>query len=177
MKLLIGFVGRKRSGKDTLANLVQKTCSNVNILSFADPLKQACKHAYHLRDDQLDLLKDEVDDRWGLTPRDMMRSLGTGSFRSADPEHWIKVMGMRMAGLDKVVVPDVRFQNEALFIRRNGGVLVHVSRKGLENDDDHVTEKTTDSIVCGYSIYNDGTLEELEVKFNGLVRVVLDNIG
>lgn len=55
--------------------------------------------------------------------------------------------------------------------------MVHVSRKGLENDDDHVTEKTTDSIVCGYSIYNDGSLEELEVKFNGLVRVVLDNIG
>lgn len=174
MKLLIGIVGRKRSGKDTLAKFAREMCGDVNIMSFADPLKQACKHAYHLREEQLEETKDVVDKRWGMTPRDMMKSLGGKYFRSEDPDHWTKNMGFRIQGLDNVVVSDVRFHNEAMFIRSNGGVLVHVSRDLESNDDDHVSEKTTDEIVCGYSIHNDGTLEDLRRKLAGLMHVLME---
>jgi hypothetical protein len=173
MKLVVGLVGRKRSGKDTVALFARDLLPGVNVLSFADPLKKACKHAYCLSDEQLEATKDVVDPRWGMTPRDMMKDLGCKYFRHADPEHWTKNMGVRMQGVDNVIITDVRFQNEASFVKKNGGILVHVTRDLESNADDHVSEKTTDDIVCEYSIRNDGTLMELREKFVGVLQELL----
>lgn len=175
MRTVVGIVGRKRSGKDTLANFATEILGDVKVLSFAEPLKQACKHAYNLRDEQLDETKDEVDKRWGMSPREMMKTLGVDYFRAKDPCQWTKNMKFRM---DKavsspetvVVISDVRFQNEAAFVRENGGVLIHVSRALQSNSDDHVSEKTTDEIACDHYIANDGSLQDLKNKLRAAIE-------
>ena len=169
MGLLIGFVGRKRTGKDTLARFVLEMRPEFTVMSFADPLKQACKHAYHLTDDQLEETKDVIDPRWGMSPRDMMRSIGTKYFRTEDPNHWTKNLGFRMKGIDHVVISDVRFHNEARFVKENGGILVHVSRETEGDNDDHVSESTSDDIPCDYSMCNNGSLEDLRSRLNILM--------
>ena len=173
MHLLIGIVGRKRSGKDTLAGFIDDTIDEVNILSFADPIKFACQHAYHLRSTQLEETKDVIDPRWGITPRDMMKSLGGKYFRSQDPDHWVKNMGFRIQGMERVVISDVRYHNEASFIKGKGGILIHVWRDIEENDDDHVSEKTTEEIKCDYYIENDGSLEDLRGKLMDIIQSML----
>lgn len=175
MQTLIGIVGRKRSGKDTLAGFIRKMSPGTRVLSFAGPLKQACKHAYHLSDEQLDGTKDVIDHRWGMTPREMMKSLGVAYFRSRDEEHWTKNMSFRLEGLKNVtvVISDIRFQNEAAFVREHGGVLIHLSRDLESNSDDHVSEQTTDAIECDHYIRNDGSLEDLRAN----VRMVLATGG
>lgn len=169
MKTLIGIVGRKRSGKDTVAGFIRDMSPDARILSFAGPLKQACKHAYHLTDEQLEGTKDSIDPRWGVTPRDMMKHLGVNYFREQDPEQWTKNMGFRMDGLESVVISDVRFPNEAAFVREKGGVLIHVSRDVESNCDDHVSERMTDEISCQHFIRNDGSLDDLRAE----VKMVL----
>ncbi|CAM9699182.1 unnamed protein product [Ectocarpus sp. 6 AP-2014] len=169
---MIGFVGRKRSGKDTLAMFVRDLFPETNIMSFADPLKQACKHAYHLRDEQLDKTKDVIDPRWGMTPRDMMKSLGMKYFRHEDPHHWTKNMSFRIQGLGSIVISDVRFQNEAAFVKENGGVLIHVWRDMESNNDNDVSEQTTDEIACDHYIRNDGSLEDLRAKIVDVFSVL-----
>ena len=164
MKTLIGIVGRKRSGKDTLAGFMREISPGTRVLSFAEPLKLACKHAYQLSDAQLDDTKDVIDHRWGMTPRDMMKSLGVNYFRAQDEEHWTKNMSFRLEGVGNVVISDVRFQNEAAFVRERGGVLIHVSRDMESNSDDHVSEQTTDAIECDHYIRNDGTMNDLRVS-------------
>ncbi len=176
MGLLIGLVGRKRSGKDTLAGFATEAVDGLRVMSIAEPLKQACKLAYVLSDEQLEESKDVVDPRWGSTPRDMFKALGTKFFRSEDPDQWTKNMAFRIrgAGVENVVVPDVRFQNEATFIRENGGFLVHVFRDLDTNDDDHPTERTTDEIECDFYIENDGSLEDLRSKLSPVLREIVD---
>lgn len=78
-------------------------------------------------------------------------------------------MGFRMDGLESVVISDVRFPNEAAFVRENGGVLVHVSRDVESYCDDHVSERMTDEIECHHFIRNDGSLDDLRTK----VKMVL----
>lgn len=177
---MIGIVGRKRSGKDTLANFATEILGDARVLSFAEPLKQACKHAYNLSDEQLDETKDLIDKRWGMTPRDMMRTLGVDHFRSKDPGQWTKNMRFRIEGAiskpeTAVVISDVRFQNEAAFVRENGGVLIHVSRDLPSNSDDHVSEKTTDEIVCDHYINNDGSLRDLKNKLIVAIEIMSDH--
>lgn len=179
MRTMIGIVGRKRSGKDTLANFATEILGDARVLSFAEPLKQACKHAYNLRDEQLDETKDEIDKRWGMTPRDMMKTLGVDYFRSKDPSQWTKNMGFRIEGAvsrpeTAVVISDVRFQNEAAFVRENGGVLIHVSRDLPSNSDDHESEKTTDEIVCDHYINNNGSLRDLKNKLRVAIEIMSD---
>ena len=169
---MIGFVGRKRSGKDTLAMFVRDLWPDTNIMSFADPLKQACKHAYHLRDEQLEKTKDVVDPRWNMTPRDMMKSLGGKYFRYEDPHHWTKNMAYRIQGSGSVAISDVRFQNEAAFVKESGGVLIHVWRDMESNSDNDVTEQTTDEISCDHYIRNDGSLEDLRDKLVAVLSVL-----
>lgn len=165
MELLIGFVGRKRTGKDTLAKMLG---DNVSTLSFAGPLKMACKHAYCLTDDQMDGEKDQIDDIWGMSPRDMFKSMGTDYFREIDPEHWLRVMVLRLRGLKKVAISDVRFKNEAQFIKDRGGTLIHVTRD-LPHSDTHPTESESDGIICDFYIDNDGSLADLMAKFDELI--------
>lgn len=169
MKTMIGIVGRKRSGKDTLAMFVKDTFPRTNIMSFAEPLKLACKHAYHLQDEQLEAKEDVVDPRWNMSPRDMMRSLGVDHLRAVDPEHWTKHMAFRIRAMESVVISDVRFQNEADFVRRNGRVLIHVARDLQSNCDSHVSEATSDEIPCDHYIQNDGSLEDLRKKLTAVL--------
>lgn len=173
MQLLIGIVGRKRSGKDTLAGFIKDIVEDVDIMSFADPIKFACQHAYHLKNAQLEETKDVVDPRWGISPRDMMKSLGGQYFRSKDPDQWVKNMGFRIQGMERVVISDVRFHNEASFIKGMGGILIHVWRDIEENEDDDVSERTTEEIECNYYIKNDGSLEDLRSKLVDIIQSML----
>lgn len=74
---LIGVVGRKRNGKDTIADyLISKY--NFNKYSFADPLKRGCMAMFGFTEAQVfGELKDEIDPLWGCKPRDVLQVMGT----------------------------------------------------------------------------------------------------
>src|SRR5690606_24735571 len=75
---------------------------------------------------------------FGASPRKMMQTLGTDWGRQMIGEDiWVKAFARINAG-KQVVVPDVRFENEADIVRANG-ILIHlVGRGGIEGD--HVSE-------------------------------------
>jgi hypothetical protein len=59
-----------------------------------------------------------------------------------------------------VIFTDVRFLDEARFIKKAGGIILRVVRD-LENKDTHSSETETDKITADYTIYNNGSLEDL----------------
>ena len=67
-KIIIGLLGKKRSGKDTSGNyLIEKY--NFVKYAFADPVKEICRILFDFSDEQLFGNKKEgVDFRWYLTP-------------------------------------------------------------------------------------------------------------
>lgn len=80
-------------------------------------------------------------------------------------------VGVERAG---VVVPDVRFANEAEAIREDGGVLVQVERHGADgltgSIGSHSSEHGLAGVVRDATIRNDGTLAELAAKVDAFVR-------
>ena len=73
----IGIVGRKNSGKSDVVQMLLEYFINVKTLSFSEPIKQATKVQYLLSDQQIGPEKDIEDPRWEITPRSMMRSVGS----------------------------------------------------------------------------------------------------
>lgn len=135
---LIGIAGKARGGKDTLASyLLDNLDGTWSRSSFADPIKEMLRA---IGVDCSDDKKSEISNDYGVTARYMMQTLGTEWGRELIGSHiWVNAFARLNAG-KSIVVPDVRFENEAELVRAHG-VLIHlVGRGGIEGD--HVSENT-----------------------------------
>lgn len=160
--ILIGVIGRKNAGKDTLADLLVAR-RGFKKHALASPLKEACRVLFLLDELQLNDpgQKEMVDDRWGLSPRVMFQKIGTDFARETfghdfwvrHLEYWVE----RETPL-RLVVPDVRFPNEAAWIRAHGGLLVRVHSTDPISDDAHISETGIDDIPADIEILNDKAL-------------------
>ena len=78
-------------------------------------------------------------------------------------------MARRMAGETAVVIPDVRFQNEANMILNHGGTIIRVERPGYDAVNDHVSEHA--EIDARFIISNDGSVFDLQRSVQSLVSL------
>lgn len=80
--------------------------------------------------------KEVVIPYWGMSPREMFQKVGTEAGRNIFGEDlWLKRWRYHYAqygSISNYVVPDVRFENEAKYIRDLGGVIFHVTRQIVE---------------------------------------------
>ena len=174
---LIGIVGRKRAGKDTIADILTRR-SFFQKQAFADFLKQGCAAMFMLSPDQVySERKDEKDERWNVTPRQILQVVGTDLIRNQlqkvlpdlnlgqDSTLWCRNMRLFLETcnpLQQVVIPDVRFQDEADMIRDMGGMLIRVERANQDKEDTHISEKEQIDIKVTHTFKNDDTIKDLE---------------
>ena len=167
MPVIIGISGRKRSGKDTVAGLIVGMLPKTSKTSFADPIKAMLKWGLGLSWAQLyGDQKEVMDVRYGRTPRELMQSLGTEWGRDlVGADVWVFGLKQLLDGQKgtTVVIPDVRFENEAALCRKYGYV-IHVERPGLPVTDVHRSEVGIAFHPDDRVILNDGSLAELKVE-------------
>lgn len=179
--MLIGIMGRKYSGKDTIANYLVAQHGYQKI-SFAEPLKKGCQVMFQFNDKQLEEDKEVVDEYWGITPREVFQYIGTEVFRDGMEKlipgiknnFWIntamkKHYNLRGIGIN-TVISDVRFPNEVDRIRKEGGIVIKVMRSSLENSDNHASEIQIDEIVGDYQVINDSDFNSLYDKIDTIVN-------
>ena len=127
-------------------------------------------------------LKEEVDPFWGFTPRKVMQLLGTEFGRDMlRNDVWIKRAELEVLQNQKqgrsTIVTDVRFENEAAWLRsRDDAVLLVIQSPDIIRDERylHSSEAGITSAVTDIVIVNDKAegLQALETK----VRDVLTKI-
>lgn len=178
--MLIGVLGNKGHGKDTIADYI---CEKYNYKkdAFANPLKEACRILFNLSDEQLyGDQKEVVDPHWNVSPREILRHVGTEFFRiNIDKllpgiynNFWVKCMEPRLD--DNTIISDVRFQNEVNMIHEHGGVVIKVIRSYEDSKSIkslHVSEQL-DDISFDFLIHNDSTLEELYKKVDLIYKSI-----
>jgi len=161
---LIGIAGKARSGKDTAASyLLNKLGGDWSTASFADPMK-AMLNAIDV--DTSDEAKDLPSNQYGVSTRHMLQTLGTEWGRNliAD-DFWLTVFESMNAGRC-LIVPDVRFENEADLIREFG-FLIHIEgRGGIEGG--HISERKLQYDDRDIYIDNRGSLSELYAKLDSI---------
>lgn len=173
--MLIGVLGRKGSGKDTVSDYVIKKF-NFEKMTLAEPLKNACMELFNFSDEQLyGNLKETIDPQWGVSPRKVLQWLGTDVFRNRIGElnpnignnFWVNLLRVRYIQRVnknkniKIIVSDVRYQNEIDMIHQFGGCVIKLTRPSINNTDAHESEKNIDNLKGDIDIMNDGTLDEL----------------
>lgn len=125
---IVGISGKRGAGKTTLAELLRLN-HNWNHLSLAMPIKELCRSEFGLTVAQTDGAMKEapIAHLAGQTPRSIMIRIGK-TYREVNPNHWINKLEAKMANNLVNVISDVRFQNEAEWIKERGGYLIRIER-------------------------------------------------
>jgi len=181
--LFIGIHGRKHSGKSTCANYLRDNYQ-FHILSMADPLRLGVSAMFDwsLESMKDENIKDEIDPDLGFSRRKALQVIGTEGVREQlGADTWIKLMKRRKAVYDRLakpsrsVIDDIRFEDEADYVRGNGGHILHLDRPSLlAAVDSHTSEKgivrkSGDLILTNYN----GMLYQLHACLDEVYRIVI----
>lgn len=109
--------------------------------------------------------------------RGLLQRMGTEVGRAVDEYMWIRAAfpDDHLTMMEDIVVTDVRFENEATFIRMMHGAVVHVSRPGFGPVNEHVSDRGLRVEVGDWEIANDEGLGELRVKVEAIIRAIIDS--
>lgn len=169
--MLIGICGAAGSGKDEVASVLVEKFGYIRN-KFADPLYEmvAAMTGYTVSQLQDRRLKEKpigwLDSK---TPRQLLQTLGTDWGRTlVHSEVWIRSVQRRVERAREdgrhSVITDLRFDNEAEWVRACGGVVWRVERD-VPTDVACLTPHSSESGVkdglIDRTIVNDGTLEDL----------------
>lgn len=169
---IIGIHSKARSGKDTIANFILALRGGY-IYSFADPIRaMIAAIGIDMRDPYWQEHKEDLIPALGVSPRRLMQTLGTEWGRNLiNPNIWIIMATQNLLRFGNgMIIPDVRFENEADWVRSNGGVLIHVERPNAPKIEAHDSEKGVEfrADLGDLKIVNSGTLEDLHEKVRRL---------
>ena len=191
---LIGLTGFAGSGKDEV-RAVLRSVGYIGF-AFADPIRSMiadllagvgeCDGWIEDR-----ALKEQVIPALGVSYRQMAQTLGTAWGRALRPDFWIRIAAAYMTDIQTAqrspfwidddeptpdrqhfCISDVRFENEAAWVRAQGGVIWRVHREGLAAVRAHASESEQDSIRPARTIHNNGTLDDLRVAVLEALGVV-----
>lgn len=190
---IIGLTGAAGAGKDTTADIVQELVPGAARFAFATALRAEIAQAWGIDErlledrskkavpqDQLALrlccdagfpqYAWELSSLPAVTPRGIMQRWGDYR-RAADPDYFIlPALRARLLAVEEqrpiMIVTDVRYPNEAGWLRNVGGELWRVVRPGVIGRG-HSSEVALDGAPVDHVITNDR-------GFDALRRVVVD---
>lgn len=150
---LIGLAGPKGVGKTTYA----KTILKGKVFSLAEPIKAMLSTIVPKR--FLYDYKETPIPGWPkhITGRFLLQNVGTECFRKMWPDIWVSFLMEEISHEDGLsIVDDVRFENEAEFIRSSGGQIWRLHRKGVSSQDSHISEAGLPDELVDKEIHLDG---------------------
>lgn len=181
--VLIGVHGAAEAGKDTVAAMLRSVLGTLYIDSFARPLREAYVAlfgqalGFTIDDLYKPEFKRQVNVLTNRTHREELQLLGTEHFRdgTGNLDIWVHNLYKRNVNcIDFVIIPDVRFANEAEFICQHG-LILEVTRPGKEPipQSGHSSEAGIPRACISLSICNDGSLRQLRAKvFDAVERTL-----
>lgn len=176
--MIIGLTGYAQSGKDTVASLLVEHYGYTRV-AFADKIRELLYEMdppFPMETGQVVGLQNLIDiygwdsAKQNSLVRSMLQNLGVGARTVFGNNHWVVEAFKDMDILNKdYVITDVRFANEAEFVKTFNGTIWRVTRPGVGPVNGHVSESELDSIEVDATINNDGDFKDLMVELAELL--------
>jgi hypothetical protein len=199
--MLCGLSGKIGSGKNTVSLLIADFLHEkfpIYNKSFAFKLKQIVEILTNFKmeislsnnfsNGITDFSRDDKNvyiSQFDMTIGEMLQQIGTNVFRdNFDREIWIKSLFTEYGDYEKKnvlwIVTDVRFTNEANYIKEKNGILIRINGFHLKEENTrnkfHPSETALDDYnKFDYIIENTGSLGELESKVKEIINLEFNN--
>lgn len=142
---IIGLTGFKGVGKSTLADKI-----GGKVISFSAPIKEMLeviiprRFLYKEKEAQIAGFPE------GVTARLCLQTLGTEWGRAMYPDIWVNFAEIAILAYqtearskqmsERIILDDVRFENECQMIKSHNGEIWRVIRSGVSSNDNHISE-------------------------------------
>jgi hypothetical protein len=189
---IIGLIGQKRVGKDTVANIIKELVPEYKTMALADPIKDIARIMFNFNENQLyEAEKDELDTRWNIKPREFFEQFGTEimqfdiykylpALENVVPQRkfWVLSLLSKIRENDKVIITDVRGQHELdEIVKFNPNAkFIRIIRPSTSNNvggtELHITQQEPDMIESKWitnTVVNDGTIDDLREKIKKII--------
>jgi hypothetical protein len=195
-KTIILIAGKKRSGKNYTAEMLQSMLLKKNIscetFSFAEPLKDIVAKTFLISQSELEdyknnpnrykiMLKDnEGSNSRILTDfRQVLNDLGTPIMKSYFGDNiWVNLTENKIKKSQSkvIIISDFRFPVEKLQMKDTKVSTIRVNREGLEHSD-LVSENSLNDFVFDYEIDNNVEgYSELMIQLEGIIENILEEL-
>jgi energy-coupling factor transporter ATP-binding protein EcfA2 len=170
---IIGLLGRSRSGKDTVADML---CGLLKPTPFeriyiAEPLKEGMRALYDFNHLHLyGCLKDVTDPRFDMTPREVC-SKWSGFVRDIHGHDFFVRRLFERYDSQTIkphwIVSDVRYDHDCEAIRKRGGIIWKITRSPMPLNvpgEEHI-----DHMACDAHIHNTKDIASLRAEVTRLL--------
>lgn len=174
--MLVALSGKASSGKDVVASMLKG--KGFKHRAFATQVKRIAKQMFDLTEEEVNdaILKEEVNLRWGKTPRAILQQIGV-KLREIHPDIWVQYVfnDFELYDMDKerFVISDMRFPNELAAIRAAGGFCVRIHRPGAKSKtgSKDISETALDTEKSwDWALDNSKDIEHLQRQVNEMLR-------
>jgi hypothetical protein len=160
---IIAFTGLAGSGKSAAAEWLVKECGFIRH-SFAQPIKDMVAACWPMCTDK-SAAYPELE---GKTLRHTYQTLGTEWGRNHMGENlWANYLINSLEGGGRYVIDDLRYDNEALLLRKVGSAIIEIRRE-VGPAMSHSSEQGVAPALVDVTVHNDGTLADLHTKLRKL---------
>lgn len=183
--IYIGLGHKKRVGKDTfgmyLSNAFHMAGRTADRRGFADKLKGVAYQLYGWAGlmpgkyyEENPEERNTIIKPLGKTVRQIWIDLGTPAIREQVYDRtWIDYLLNQPRTHDIVIIPDLRFPNEAEAIHAKGGLCIKVEMPSLPDTDDVADCALDGHNIWDYTVVNNGTKDLLREKADKLAREIM----
>ena len=176
---IIGLTGLAGTGKDTVARILEEDFDAESI-AFADPIRSMIGALLNESGYSTEWMyerdkKEAPIPGLGTSYRHLAQTLGTEWGRSIATDFWLRIAkaradALKANGARLLVISDVRFPNEAAWIKEQGGEVWCIARAQAEPVRDHPSESLVDVLDPDRFIDNSGTVEDLWCAVSALAQ-------
>lgn len=180
--MIIGLTGYAQSGKDTVAQILVDRFAFTRV-AFADPIRDFCYQVNPIVGwvaNEPIMLKNLVDrDGWDEAKksdsvRRTLQNVGVAARDTFGDSFWIVRAFEKVKDAENIVVTDVRFRNEADYIKSyENSQIWRVRRPGIAAVNSHVSESQMENYKVDQIFANNGTVDELELLVKTRMRGLL----
>jgi len=176
MKVIL-IAGKKRSGKDTFADMLSKEFEalgkTVEISKFADPMKRILAVTLGVTEEQLEDMKNNSQ----YAHRKYLQRFGSEGMKPYfGDDVWVKLMNKKIdrSDADIFLIPDFRFPIEFANLIKLP-FTVNIVNKNLNVDlNPHISERALEEFTFSTEIDNSSTLSDLQKSAKTFAKKIKD---
>ncbi len=179
--MIVGLGHAARTGKDTVAGILVERHGFTRV-AFADALRSLVY--------DIDIVCAWMVDDFGgwdaakvgapTLVRDPLVKIGSACRQHVGEDVWINALAAKLEAGRDYVIPDLRYPNEAEWIKYGAvidhssvfGVAVKITRPGVDPLDNIADQALADFDGWDCIISNDGSVDDLAAKADGLVALL-----
>lgn len=171
-------------GKDTVASIISELIGSqeTTIHRMSKTLKEAVCVLYGYHPDVVEgPSKEEVDPRYGITPRCAIQGICDYLMQRHGCQFFSKQVfaayDQGAFGTHHVIIPDIRYEHDLVEIRKRGGVIIKIVRPYGSDVPCHPWEAHIDELKGDYCIKNTGQIDDLRKRVREIFNQISENSG